>query len=99
MLVLSRKAGQKITLDGSITVTVVEVTGKGVRLGIDAPKGVRILRESSWAGRTNLGLMTRRLIPTWKQSRRNGEKSPPLLSLRSSKTRPTAARHQQASQP
>jgi carbon storage regulator len=45
MLVLTRKPGEKIILDGNITLTVVEVTGKGLRLGIDAPKSVRVLRE------------------------------------------------------
>lgn len=50
MLVLTRKPGEKIILDGNITLTVVEVTGKGVRLGIDAPKAVRVLREELLAG-------------------------------------------------
>jgi len=45
MLVLSRKPGENIIIDGNITLTVVEVTGKVVRLGIDAPPAVRILRE------------------------------------------------------
>jgi carbon storage regulator CsrA len=45
VLVLTRKLGEKIIIDGNITLTVVEVRGKGVGLGIDAPKAVRILRE------------------------------------------------------
>jgi carbon storage regulator len=45
MLVLSRKPDQRIIIDGDISLTVVEVSGKGVRLGIDAPKDVCILRE------------------------------------------------------
>jgi carbon storage regulator CsrA len=44
MLVLGRKTGQKIVIDGGITVTVVEVVGNKVRIGIDAPEDVRILR-------------------------------------------------------
>ena len=44
MLVLSRKPGEQVVIGGGITVTVVAVTGNGVRLGIDAPDQVRILR-------------------------------------------------------
>jgi len=44
MLVLSRKPGEKIVIDRDITVTVIEVTGNKVRIGIDAPDNVRILR-------------------------------------------------------
>jgi carbon storage regulator len=44
MLVLSRKAGEKVVIGNSITVTVVSVTGNKVRLAFDAPDQVRILR-------------------------------------------------------
>jgi len=44
MLVLSRKPGEKVVIGNGITVTVVEVKGNRVRLGIDAPEQVRILR-------------------------------------------------------
>jgi carbon storage regulator CsrA len=44
MLVLSRKPGQKIVIEGGITITVVEVKGNQVRIGIDAPADIRILR-------------------------------------------------------
>ena len=45
MLVLSRKESQRIKLGESIVVTVVRVTGDKVRLGIEAPSDVLILRE------------------------------------------------------
>ncbi len=45
MLVLTRKALEKIQIGPDITVTVVEVRGKYVRLGIEAPKTVPILRR------------------------------------------------------
>lgn len=45
MLVLSRKQGEKIILGNGVTVTVVSIKGNCVRLGIDAPPDVRILRE------------------------------------------------------
>jgi carbon storage regulator len=44
MLVLSRKAGEKVVIGGGITVIVVEVQGNRVRLAFDAPEEVRILR-------------------------------------------------------
>jgi len=45
MLVLSRKEGEQIVVDGGITVTVLEVIGKRVRLGFVAPDDVIILRQ------------------------------------------------------
>jgi len=44
MLVLSRRETQRIHLGDSIVVTVVRVHGDRVRLGIEAPAGVRVLR-------------------------------------------------------
>jgi carbon storage regulator len=44
MLVLSRKPGEKVVIDGGIKVTVVEVKGNRVRLAFEAPDQVRILR-------------------------------------------------------
>ena len=37
MLVLSRKVGERILIGDQIAVTVVRVTGGGVRIGIEAP--------------------------------------------------------------
>jgi carbon storage regulator len=45
MLVLSRKVGEKIVIDDDTIITVVEVKGNRVRLGVDAPKDKRILRQ------------------------------------------------------
>ncbi len=45
MLVLSRRVGEKIEIGDGITVTVLKVTGKSVRLGIEAPKHVTIRRS------------------------------------------------------
>lgn len=44
MLVLSRKPGEKIVVGNGITITLVALTGNQVRLGIEAPDQVRILR-------------------------------------------------------
>lgn len=44
MLVLSRKLGEKIVIGDNIVVTVVKVDGNQVRLGIEAPETVVVLR-------------------------------------------------------
>jgi carbon storage regulator len=44
MLVLSRKAGQNVRLGGNVVVTVLELGGGRVRLGIEAPRNVAIVR-------------------------------------------------------
>jgi carbon storage regulator len=44
MLVLTRKRGEKVIVGDAITVTVVAVSGNHVRIGIDAPQQIRILR-------------------------------------------------------
>ena len=45
MLVLSRKVCEKIKLGHSITLTIVKVSGDKVRLGIEAPADVKVLRD------------------------------------------------------
>jgi len=45
MLVLSRRETERIRLGDSIVVTVVRVSGDKVRLGIEAPADVLVLRE------------------------------------------------------
>lgn len=45
MLVLSRRENQRIKLGDSIVVTVVRVAGDKVRLGIEAPSDMLVLRE------------------------------------------------------
>ena len=45
MLILSRRLGESVTIGDDIVVTVVGVSGNQIRLGISAPKAVRVLRE------------------------------------------------------
>lgn len=45
MLILARKLGQKIIIGGDIEITVVEVRGDHVRLGITAPRDVAVHRK------------------------------------------------------
>jgi carbon storage regulator CsrA len=45
MLVLSRKAKQQIQIGPDITITVLQVKGQCVRLGIEAPRDICVLRS------------------------------------------------------
>ncbi len=45
MLVLSRKQNESIIINDNIVVTVVEVRGDKVRLGIEAPKEIAVHRQ------------------------------------------------------
>jgi len=71
MLVLSRKSNESIVIAGEITVTVLEIRGDQVRLGIDAPRSVTVHREeihaelvranqaSAAGGRIDIGALPR----------------------------------------
>jgi carbon storage regulator len=45
MLVVSRKVGERVLIGDSITVTVIKVGSGGVRIGIQAPKELAVVRE------------------------------------------------------
>jgi carbon storage regulator len=45
MLVLTRKPGEGIVIEDDIKITVVEMKGGGIRIGIDAPAGKKIYRQ------------------------------------------------------
>ncbi|AMV31479.1 hypothetical protein VN12_05130 [Pirellula sp. SH-Sr6A] len=44
MLVLSRKVGERLVIDGNITVEIVKIQGNRISLGIVAPSNVKVLR-------------------------------------------------------
>jgi carbon storage regulator len=56
MLVLSRHEDESIVIDGRIKVTVVEIRGNKIRLGIEAPQEVAVWREELVASSTELEL-------------------------------------------
>jgi len=46
MLVLTRSVGERLIIgDGEVTLTILDVRGNQVRIGIDAPKDVAVHRE------------------------------------------------------
>ncbi len=63
MLVLSRKVGERIWIGDEISVTVVRITGGGVRIGIEAPAELSVIREE--------------LKAKIEQSQGDGENNPP----------------------
>ena len=48
MLIVTRRAGQKIMLGEDIVVEVMEVAGNSVRIGIAAPRSLPVYREELW---------------------------------------------------
>jgi carbon storage regulator len=49
MLVITRKPGERICLGDDVTITVLEVVGSTVRLGIEAPAEIPVYRHEIWA--------------------------------------------------
>ena len=49
MLVITRKAGEALCLGDDVTITVLEISGSVVRLGIEAPAEVPVFRHEIWA--------------------------------------------------
>lgn len=45
MLVLSRKVGERVRIGDGITITIVRITGGGVRIGIEAPPEMPVVRQ------------------------------------------------------
>jgi carbon storage regulator len=49
MLMMTRRAGQKIIVGDDVTIEVVEVAGHTVRIGVNAPRSVPVYREEIWS--------------------------------------------------
>jgi carbon storage regulator len=47
MLVLTRKAGEKFVIDGGIRISILSVRGDRVRVGVEAPADVRVVRDEA----------------------------------------------------
>jgi carbon storage regulator len=45
MLILSRKTNEKIMIGDDISVTIIEIRGDQVRVGVDAPKHIKVYRQ------------------------------------------------------
>ncbi len=47
MLILTRKSGEAITVGENIRITILEVKGKYVRVGVEAPRELAVHREDA----------------------------------------------------
>jgi carbon storage regulator len=45
MLILSRKIDEKIKIGNDITLTIIEIRGDQVKIGVEAPKNVKVFRQ------------------------------------------------------
>ncbi|MDR2493654.1 MAG: carbon storage regulator CsrA [Spirochaetaceae bacterium] len=45
MLILSRKVNEKIMIGEDISISIIEIQGDHIRLGVDAPKTVKVFRQ------------------------------------------------------
>lgn len=45
MLILSRKVDEKIKIGNDITLTIIEIHGDLVKIGVEAPKNVKVFRQ------------------------------------------------------
>ena len=52
MLILARKAGESLVIDGNIRVTVDRIRGRVVRLKVEAPREILVDREEVWDRRS-----------------------------------------------
>jgi carbon storage regulator len=48
VLIITRRAGEKIMVGDDIVVHVMEIVGNSVRVGIEAPRSVPVYREEIW---------------------------------------------------
>lgn len=48
MLIITRKAGEKIMLGDDVVIHVMEIVGSSVRVGIEAPRSIPVYREEIW---------------------------------------------------
>ncbi|MDR1956495.1 MAG: carbon storage regulator CsrA [Treponema sp.] len=45
MLILSRKVNEKIMIGEDISISIIEIQGDHIRIGVDAPKTVKVFRQ------------------------------------------------------
>ncbi len=48
MLILTRRAGENVVIGDDIVISVIEVRGDAVRIGIEAPRSLAVHREEVW---------------------------------------------------
>ena len=90
MLILSRKSGECLVIDGRITVKIVRVEGDVVKIGIEAPSDVPVHRQEVYEEiqRSNQAALTRQNSPLPRLPRFAG--APVKASLAATDTQTTS---------
>lgn len=63
MLVLSRKTGERIMIGDQVTITVVRIGPNNVRIGIEAPRDMNIVREELCLPAAEVGAIAKAIEP------------------------------------
>lgn len=82
MLILTRKLGEAIVIGHDIKVTFLDIRGKQIRVGIEAPKGLavhreevyRVIREQNLEAAGNGNVALHRIPGIWEQLTGDGAK-------------------------
>lgn len=84
MLVLSRRVGESVVIGNDVTVTVLEVRGDQIRIGVDAPRHVQVHREEVYreleeqnAAARDAAARTQRLVARMPNNASRGAQPPP----------------------
>ncbi len=48
MLIITRRAGERIMLGDDMRIHIMEIVGNSVRVGVEAPRSVPVYREEIW---------------------------------------------------
>lgn len=76
MLHIERKNGEAITIDGGITIKIIEVRGHHVRIGIDAPRNIGVYRTELYErirAENELASKSVDSIDHWQPARKKGD--------------------------
>lgn len=90
MLILSRKSGECLVIDGRITVKIVRVEGEVVKIGIEAPSDVPVHRQEVYEEiqRSNQQALTRQNTPLPRLPRLAAVPAKPVFAHSTNKVTP-----------
>jgi carbon storage regulator len=93
VLVLSRRPGESIVIGNQVVVTIIEVRGDQIRIGIDAPREVQVHREEVFreleaqnAQAANSADRARRMVARMPSAARRPDGMPPRSSPEADRT-------------
>ncbi len=66
MLILSRKTDQQIKIGEEITLTIIEIRGDQVKIGVEAPKSVKVFRQEVFSAIQNENTQAACAVPAEK---------------------------------